>query len=62
MAVHSAASGRTACLTIPITGITKITFNAVQVSVDPCAVRVIVVHDSLMSLTPIVFAGPPQRH
>jgi hypothetical protein len=40
----------------------QITFNAVQVSVDPCAVRVIAVHDNLMSLIPIVFTGPPQRY
>jgi hypothetical protein len=36
--------------------------NAVQVSVDPCAVRALALGDNLMHLTPIVFACPPKRH
>jgi len=42
-------------------GHSEIALNAVQVSVDPCAVRVVAVHYNLVRLIPLVFAGPPQR-
>jgi hypothetical protein len=45
-----------------ITGIVEIALNAVQVSVNPCAVRAFGVGDNLVRLIPIVFACPPKRH
>jgi hypothetical protein len=51
-----------ACLPIPITGIVEIALNAVQVSVNPCAVRAFAVGDNLVRFIPIVFACPPKRH
>jgi hypothetical protein len=53
---------RAACLPIPITGIVEIALNAVQVSVNPCAVRASAVGDNLVRFIPIVFACPPKRH
>ena len=53
---------RTACLAIPITGIVEITLNAVQVSVNPCAVRAFAVGDNLVRCIPIVVACPLKRH
>jgi hypothetical protein len=47
---------------IPITGIVEIALNAVQVSVNPCAVRAFAVGDNLVRCIPIVFACPPKRH
>lgn len=44
-----------------MTGIAEIALNVVQVSVDPFAVRVVAVHDNLMRVIPLVFAGSPQR-
>ena len=51
-----------ACLPIPIIGIVEIALNAVQVSVNPCAVRAFTVGDNLVRFIPIVFARPPKRH
>jgi len=45
---------------MPIIGITNIALDAVKMSVDPRAVRVVAVQDNLMSLIPIV-TGPSQR-
>jgi hypothetical protein len=53
---------RAACLPIPITGIVDIAVNAVQVSVNPCAVRAFAVGDDLVRFIPIVSACPPKRH
>ena len=44
---------RAACLPIPITGIVEIALNAVQVSVNPCAVRAFAVGDNLVGFIPI---------
>jgi hypothetical protein len=49
-----------ACLPIPITGIVEIALNAVQVSVNPCAVRAFAVGNNLVRFIPIVFACPPK--
>ena len=54
--------GLAACLPIPITGIVEIALNAVQVSVNPCAVTAFAVGDNLACCVPIIFACPPQRH
>jgi hypothetical protein len=51
-----------ACLPIPITGIVEIALNAVQVGVNPCAVRAFTVADNLVRFIPIVFACPLKRH
>ena len=49
-----------ACLPIPITGIVEIALNAVQVSVNPCAVRAFAVGNNLVRFIPIVFSCPPK--
>jgi hypothetical protein len=53
---------RAACQPIPIMGIVEIALNAVQVSVNPCAVTAFAVGDNLACCVPIIFACPPQRH
>ena len=53
---------RAACLPIPITGIVEIALNAVQVSVNPCAVRAFAVSDNLVRFIPIILACPLKRH
>ena len=47
---------------IPITGVVEIALNAVQVSVNPRAVRAFAVGDNLVRFIPLVFARPPKRH
>jgi hypothetical protein len=42
-------------------GIVEIAFNAVQVSVNPCAVRAFAVGDNQVRFIPIFFAYPPKR-
>jgi hypothetical protein len=42
-------------------GIVEIALNAVQVSVNPCAVRAFAVGDNQVGFIPIVFAYPPKR-
>src|ERR1700735_3013263 len=41
-------------------GIVEIAFNAVQVSVNPCAVRAFAVGDNQVRFIPIFFAYPPK--
>ena len=53
---------RATCLPIPIIGIVEIALNAVQVSVNPRAVRAFAFGDNLVRLIPIVFACPPKRY
>ena len=52
---------RAACLPIPIMGIVEIALKAVQVSVNPCAVRAFAVGDNQVRFIPIVFAYRPKR-
>ena len=58
MVAHSVARS---CLPIPITGVVEIALNAVQVSVNPRAVRAFAIGGNLVRCVPIVLARPPKR-
>src|SRR6202035_4667979 len=52
---------RAARLPIPVAGVVAVTLHAMQVGVNPGAIRALLAHDDVVRLVPGIVAGPPQR-